>query len=89
MFRQTAAYSFQPPDRPGFRYQQIMTVVKTMMIMLMMVTMVKTMMMLIMLMMMMVVETTDDDCGDRNDGHNDGGQLIRSLSVPPTLCLNI
>ena len=76
MFRQTAAYSFQPPDRPGFRYQQIMTVVKTMM-------------MLIMLMMMMVVETTDDDCGDRNDGHNDGGQLIRSLSVPPTLCLNI
>ena len=27
MFRQTAAYSFQPPDRPGFRCHQIMMIV--------------------------------------------------------------
>ena len=28
MFRQTAAYSFQPPDRPGFRCHQIVMIVK-------------------------------------------------------------
>ena len=42
MFRQTAAYSFQPPDRPGFRYQQMMMMAAGTKMMMMMVTKAKS-----------------------------------------------